>query len=99
MLFEFWVYFVKLKKLTLKFYEIDIEVYERNGQKVIMFGQGNSMSIGYINANMESDVGSRKSTIRYPIYFSQGVVSLQSKFHKCVTLSTIKIEYIVASKA
>ncbi|KAL6335671.1 hypothetical protein AAG906_032860 [Vitis piasezkii] len=38
------------------------------------------MLVGYIDADMAGDVDSRKSTSRYLITFSRGVVSCQSKY-------------------
>ena len=45
------------------------------------------------------DVNNRRSTSGYLMTFSGGIVSWQSKLQKCVALSTIEAEYIVATEA
>ena len=48
---------------------------------------------------MAEDLDCRKSTSRYLFTFARGAISWQSKLQKCVSLSTIEAEYIVATKA
>ena len=48
---------------------------------------------------MAGDLDGRKSTCGYLFTFVGGVISWQSKLQKCVALSTIKVEYIAATKA
>ena len=45
------------------------------------------------------DVDNRKSTSSYLMTFSGGVVSWQSRLHKCVALSTIEAKYIATVEA
>ena len=48
---------------------------------------------------MAGDLDCRKSTFRYLFTFAGGAISWQSKLLKCVSLSSTKAEYIVATKA
>jgi hypothetical protein len=54
---------------------------------------------GFTDADMAWDIDSRKSTSRYMITYSGGVVSWQYRLQKCVVLSTIEAEYIDITKA
>jgi len=54
---------------------------------------------GFTDADMASDIDSRKSTSRYLITYSGGAVSWQSKLQKCVALSTTEAEYIAITEA
>lgn len=44
--------------------------------------------------HMIDDIDSRRSIASYLMIFTRKAVSWQSKLQKCVTLSTIKAEYI-----
>jgi len=48
---------------------------------------------------MVGDINSRKSTSGYLINFARGVVAWQSRLHKCVAMSTTKVEFIVTTEA
>ena len=48
---------------------------------------------------MDRDLDCRKSTSGYLFTFVGGDLSWQSKLQKCVSLSTIKAEYIAITKA
>ena len=48
---------------------------------------------------MAGDLDCRKSTSWYLFTFVGGAISWQSKLQKCVSLSTTKAEYIVATEA
>ena len=70
-----------------------------NPEKCLCFGNEDPMLVGYIDADMDGDVDSRKSTSGYLTTFARGVVSWQSNLQRCVALSTTEAEYIVVSKA
>ncbi|KAI4344544.1 hypothetical protein L6164_011759 [Bauhinia variegata] len=63
------------------------------------FGAGKPVLDGYTDADMAGDVDSRKSTSGYMMTFAGGVVSWQSKLHKCVALSSTEVEYIAITEA
>ncbi|KAA0032307.1 Retrovirus-related Pol polyprotein from transposon TNT 1-94 [Cucumis melo var. makuwa] len=54
---------------------------------------------GYTDLDMAGDLDGRKSTYGYLMTFAGGVVSWQSRLHKCVALSTTEVEYIATTKA
>ena len=62
----------------------------------LTFGSGKPIIVGYTDSDMVEDVDNRKSTSGYLMTFSGGVVSWQSRLQKCVALSTIEAEYVVA---
>ena len=59
-----------------------------------MFCSSEPMLDGYIDSDMASDVDSRKLISGFLMTFARGAVSCHSKLHKCVSLSTTKVEYI-----
>ena len=65
----------------------------------LTFGSGKPVFVGYTNPDMVGDVDNRKSTSGYLMTFSRGVVSWQSRLHKCVALSTTEALYIIAAEA
>jgi hypothetical protein len=64
-----------------------------------MYGGFKPELIGFTDSDMARDLDNRKSTSGYMFTFSGGVVSWQSKLHKCVALSTTEAEYIAATEA
>ena len=52
----------------------------------------------YTDSDMASDVDSWKSISRFLMTFAGGAVSCHSKLHKCVALSTTKVEYIAITE-
>lgn len=54
---------------------------------------------GYIDTDMAGEVDSRKLTLGYVVIFAGSAVSWQSKLQKCITLSTIEIEYITVMES
>ena len=62
--------------------------YLRGTSRVgLQFGGNQSMLDWYTNANMASDIDSRKSTSRYLMIFVGRVVSSKLRLKKCVALS------------
>ena len=73
--------------------------YLRGILKVSLRFEGLEPSLkGYTNYDMAGDLDCRKSTSRYLFTFTGGAISWQSKLQKCVSLSTIEVEYIVATE-
>ena len=74
--------------------------YLRGTSKLCLcFGKGKPVLEGYTDADMAGDLDRRKSTSGYLFTFVGGAISWQSKLKKCVALSTIEVEYIVATEA
>lgn len=74
--------------------------YLRGTSKVCLcFGDDKPMLDGFTEADMASDVDSRKSTLGYLITFVRGAVSWKSKLKECVSLSITEAKYIAATKA
>jgi hypothetical protein len=65
----------------------------------LSFGSGKPMLVGYTYFDMAGDVDTRKSTSGYLITFFGRAVLWQSRLQKCIALSTIEAELIVATKA
>lgn len=65
----------------------------------LCYGIGGHVLDGYIDADMVSDIDSRKYSSGYRMNFTGEVVSWQSRLQKCVTLSTTEVGYIVATEA
>ena len=57
------------------------------------------MLIAYADSDIADDIDSRKFTSGFLVTFAGGAVSWQSKFQKCMTLSTTEAEYIAIIKA
>ena len=74
--------------------------YSRGSSKsCLSFGSSKPVLEGYIDAAMASDLDGKKSTSGFLFTFAGRAVSWQSKLKKCVALSTIEAEYIVATEA
>ncbi|GKV15591.1 hypothetical protein SLEP1_g26368 [Rubroshorea leprosula] len=74
--------------------------YLRGTTKLCLtFRQTEPLLKGYIDADMAGDLDNRKSILGYLFTFAKEAVSWQSKLQKCVALSTIEAEYIVATEA
>ncbi|KAL6347488.1 hypothetical protein AAG906_026010 [Vitis piasezkii] len=79
---------------------LNLGLYLRGTSKLkLTFGGGKPILVGYTDSDMAGDVDNRRSTSSYLMTFSGGAVSWQSRLQKCVALSTIEAEYIVAAKA
>ena len=65
----------------------------------LCFGNNNVVLEGYIDVNMARDVDTIKSTTGYLCTFASVAVSWMSRLQKVVTVSTIEVEYITATKA
>jgi hypothetical protein len=65
----------------------------------LCFGNGKQVLDGFTDVDMVGDIDSRKSTSGYPITYSGGAVSWQSRLQKCVALSTTEAEYIAITEA
>ena len=74
--------------------------YLRGSSKsCLSFGSSKLVLEGYTDADMAGDLDNRKSTSGYLFTSAGGAISWQSKLQKCVALSTIEAEYIVANEA
>ncbi|KAL6334618.1 hypothetical protein AAG906_019470 [Vitis piasezkii] len=54
---------------------------------------------GYVDADFAGDIDSRKSTIGFVFILGGTAISWASNLQKIVTLSTIEVEYVAATKA
>ena len=72
-----------------------------NGTKelCICFGNKEACVLGYTDADYAGNMDKRRSTSGYVFIFAGGVVSWQSCLQNCMSMSTTKAEYIVASEA
>ncbi|PKI44269.1 hypothetical protein CRG98_035343 [Punica granatum] len=61
-------------------------------------GMGKSELVGYTDADMAGDIDSRKSTLGYLMTFVERAISWQSRFQKCIALSTIEAEYVAVTE-
>ena len=57
------------------------------------------MLVGYTNSDIAGDMDTHKSTLGYLITFLGGTVSWQSRFQKCIALSTTEAELIASTEA
>ncbi|GAA0147202.1 transmembrane signal receptor [Lithospermum erythrorhizon] len=57
------------------------------------------MLVGYTDSDLAGSLDDRKSTSGYMVTFAGGAVAWQSKFQKCVALSTTKAEFIASVEA
>lgn len=60
----------------------------------LWFGSKRPKLIHYIVTNISRHIDFRKSTSRYLITFLKRAILWQSKLQKCVTLSTIEVEFM-----
>ena len=67
--------------------------------KALCFGGSNIVLQGYVDANMDGDKDSRRSTTRYVFTVGGIVVSWISKLQQVVALSTMEAEYVAATEA
>jgi len=65
----------------------------------LCFDTGSHELMCYIDDDWAQDIDTMRSTSGYLVTFVRGVVFWQSKLQKCVALSTIKVEYIIVTKA
>ena len=65
----------------------------------LSFGGSKPFLEGYTDSDMARNLDSKKSISRYLFTFAKGAMSWHSKLQKYFSLSTTKIEYIVATKA
>ena len=73
------------------------EVVRGISKLCLTFGDSKPILEGYVDADQAGDLDCKKSTSRYLFTFARGAVSWQSRFQKCVALSTTEAEYIVAN--
>jgi hypothetical protein len=53
--------------------------------------------MGYSNANWSGDFDQSKSTSGYAFLLNDNAILWRSKKQSCITLSTMKVEYIICS--
>ena len=78
---------------------MDSQVFERYHLSCIMFGGLDIILQGYIDADMEGDKDSRRSTTGYVLTVGGTSVSWTSKLQKVVALSPTKAKYVAATEA
>ena len=64
----------------------------------LFFGGSNIILQGYVDSYMEDDKDSRRIIIGYVSIVGGTIVSQISKLQKFVALSSIEVEYVVATK-
>ena len=65
----------------------------------LCFGGSSTVLQGYVDSNMAGDKDSRRSTTGYVFTVGGTAISWISKLQKVVALSTIEVEYVVATEA
>ena len=65
----------------------------------LCFGKGKVTLQGFVDANLCGDVDSSKSTSRYIYTIGGTTLSWMSRFQKCVSLSSIEVEYVAIAEA
>jgi hypothetical protein len=65
----------------------------------LCFGGSDTILQGYVDSDMEGDKDSRRRTIGYFFIVGGTKISWISKIQKVVSLSTTKVEYVVATEA
>jgi hypothetical protein len=65
----------------------------------LFFGGSDNFLQGYVDSDMEGDKDSRRSTTWYVFTIGRTTISSISKLQKVVELSTIGVEYVVATEA
>ena len=65
----------------------------------LCFGGSDTVLQGYVDADMDGDKDSRRSTIRYVFTVGGTTVNWISKLQQVVALSIVEVEYVVATEA
>ena len=65
----------------------------------ITFNNNNGFICGFVDSNFASDSDKRRSTSGYVFTLAGRAISWMSKLQETIALSTIEVEYIVASHA
>jgi hypothetical protein len=65
----------------------------------LFFGGSNIFLQGYVDSDMAGDKDNKRSTTGYVFTIGGTIVSWISKLQKVVALSTIEVEYVVATEA
>ena len=74
-------------------------IFRGTNSHALCFGGSNIVIRGYVDADMDGDKDSRRSTIGYAFNMGGTTVSWISKLQQVLALSTTEAEYVAATKA
>jgi len=66
--------------------------------KALCFGGSNTILHGYVDSDMECDIGNTRTTTRYVFTVGGTTISYISKLQKVVSLSAPEVEYVIVTE-